>query len=871
MKIIYLKLKNFVNIISGMKKSEIEIDFSKSKNKLIVLSGKNGSGKTSILSELHPFSSCGNMDVRSDVCLIKEGCDGYKEIHIQDKEDIYVIKHHYLFKNKNKSVKSYISKNGKELNDNGNVKSFKEQVYLNLGIDQDLLKLMRLGSNVTSLINMKATNRKSFATKLFSDMDIYDSFYKKVSNEYRNIRAVMKNISEKIAQYNVSDISDFNNEIRIIIDRIQLNEYDKNKLIKEIAINETKLKGLVCSDYDEVFEKYNHLNNVIMSSENKLILVKDISETEKEYKLISERNISKIDNMIQQNESKIDKEISEKDIYYEQIQELEDKLKTAVSVTRLQNIENSIKEYDTQITMLEKKLKDRTRYDKNELMRVNENIRLVIQAYKSLNIYKTKNVRFIAKMMLNNKDVKKELLKYKNNIEMDLEKLNNESTKSKFINKLFDDEKINFKCNKECPYMLFYNKVMDELDEYANIDDKIIDLKKQLSEYEELFDIYRVLLNIEEMVNSLVINNDIPIDYNIELILNNIITNKPLVNSSKLNLAIDDAESFEMLDKYRENKEKIINEYRTIKDFGLDNITIENKIIKIKENISKNDINIKKYQDNINELKKQKDELLNKDNDILQALNLREQLDSIKKEFTEVEYRLKEIKNNIELKEQLEHSNKQLNLTLAKINSNIQLDNKHKEELDYKLKEYSKLTNEYQALNLLFKDINEIRDALNASTGIPLVYLNVYLKNCPILMNTLLESVFDGQLQIDSFIINENEFRIPFITKGILVPDIINASQGESSFISIVLSLSLIIQSMTSYDIICLDELDGPLDIKNRQEFINILYKFIEQVNCEQVFLITHNNMFDNEPVDLILTSETDVDNFKYGNIIFKK
>lgn len=871
MKIIYLKLKNFVNIISGMKKSEIEIDFSKSKNKLIVLSGKNGSGKTSILSELHPFSSCGNMDVRSDVCLIKEGCDGYKEIHIQDKEDIYVIKHHYLFKNKNKSVKSYISKNGKELNDNGNVKSFKEQVYLNLGIDQDLLKLMRLGSNVTSLINMKATNRKSFATKLFSDMDIYDSFYKKVSNEYRNIRAVMKNISEKIAQYNVSDISDFNNEIRIIIDRIQLNEYDKNKLIKEIAINETKLKGLVCSDYDEVFEKYNHLNNVIMSSENKLLLVKDISETEKEYKLISERNISKIDNMIQQNESKIDKEISEKDIYYEQIQELEDKLKTAVSVTRLQNIENSIKEYDTQITMLEKKLKDRTRYDKNELMRVNENIRLVIQAYKSLNIYKTKNVRFIAKMMLNNKDVKKELLKYKNNIEMDLEKLNNESTKSKFINKLFDDEKINFKCNKECPYMLFYNKVMDELDEYANIDDKIIDLKKQLSEYEELFDIYRVLLNIEEMVNSLVINNDIPIDYNIELILNNIITNKPLVNSSKLNLAIDDAESFEMLDKYRENKEKIINEYRTIKDFGLDNITIENKIIKIKENISKNDINIKKYQDNINELKKQKDELLNKDNDILQALNLREQLDSIKKEFTEVEYRLKEIKNNIELKEQLEHSNKQLNLALAKINSNIQLDNKHKEELDYKLKEYSKLTNEYQALNLLFKDINEIRDALNASTGIPLVYLNVYLKNCPILMNTLLESVFDGQLQIDSFIINENEFRIPFITKGILVPDIINASQGESSFISIVLSLSLIIQSMTSYDIICLDELDGPLDSKNRQEFINILYKFIEQVNCEQVFLITHNNMFDNEPVDLILTSETDVDNFKYGNIIFKK
>ena len=75
---------------------------------------------------------------------------------------------------------------------------------------------------------------------------------------------------------------------------------------------------------------------------------------------------------------------------------------------------------------------------------------------------------------------------------------------------------------------------------------------------------------------------------------------------------------------------------------------------------------------------------------------------------------------------------------------------------------------------------------------------------------------------------------------------------------------------MTKYDIICLDELDGPLDAKNREEFINILYKFINQVKCEQVFLITHNNMFDNEPVDLILTSNVEIDNFKYGNVIFK-
>ena len=185
MKINYLKLKNFVNIKVGMKKTEVEIDFSKSKNKLALLCGPNGSGKTSLLSELHPFANSGNMDVRGEANLIIEGKDGYKEIHIQDNEDLYIIKHYYMFSKKTKSVKSFIMKNDVELNPNGNVKSFKEVVNDCLGIDQELLKLMRLGSNVTSLINMKSTNRKNFATKLFSDIEVYQGFYKKVSGKRR--------------------------------------------------------------------------------------------------------------------------------------------------------------------------------------------------------------------------------------------------------------------------------------------------------------------------------------------------------------------------------------------------------------------------------------------------------------------------------------------------------------------------------------------------------------------------------------------------------------------------------------------------------------------------------------------------------------
>ena len=75
---------------------------------------------------------------------------------------------------------------------------------------------------------------------------------------------------------------------------------------------------------------------------------------------------------------------------------------------------------------------------------------------------------------------------------------------------------------------------------------------------------------------------------------------------------------------------------------------------------------------------------------------------------------------------------------------------------------------------------------------------------------------------------------------------------------------------MTKYDIICLDELDGPLDTKNREEFVKVLYSFIEQTNSEQIFLISHNDVFDNEPIDLIMTGAVNVENYRQSNVIFR-
>jgi len=91
MKIKYIKLENFIGIYIGTGRYKLEIDFEKSENRIIMLEGANGKGKTSLLSTLHPFA--GTMDERKEIIL--EGKTGKKEIIISHDGYEYDIVHHY--------------------------------------------------------------------------------------------------------------------------------------------------------------------------------------------------------------------------------------------------------------------------------------------------------------------------------------------------------------------------------------------------------------------------------------------------------------------------------------------------------------------------------------------------------------------------------------------------------------------------------------------------------------------------------------------------------------------------------------------------------------------------------------------------------
>jgi len=870
MKITYLKLENFINIKAGMKKTKIEIDLNKSVNKLILLCGPNGTGKTSLLSEMHPFANSGNMDVRGETNLIIEGKDGYKEVHIVDGDDKYIIKHHYLFSKKTKSVKSFITKNGTELNPNGNVKSFKEAVSEQLGIDHELLKLMRLGSNVTSLINMKSTNRKNFATKLFSDIEVYNGFYKKVSEEYRNIRAVMKSTADKISKFNIQDEDEFDKQIIIANQEVLKYTGEKERIQKENAVLENTITEININDEELVLESYKSLELDLNSADELLSLVRDINMSEEEYELLCEKNKQQLELALLEYKSNIDKAISERDIYYNQKQDLEESIKRAASAERVRNLKNVIQEYKVNISNLEKELERRTKYNKTVLLILKEHCMKTEEYIRDLNIYSDADIRRLMESILDN-DRLMEALETKNKENKSTyELLNAEIINIENMKIDFDIDLDDNRCTEDCPYKQFYLQTAgkkNNLNKYIEERNKV---NKEILRYEELYNLYNNLIFIKNHILSYEKEYQIPIEYDFASCFENYIMGKPVVNTMLLNLAIDDSEKFDLLETYRKDLESFEKEYELIKASGLDVIEIENKILDINDKINERDVIISKNTENKIKVETELKENETKTNEILKALTIKDSMEDMTKRFNELRIRLKEIEELKTKKEQCIQTIRTNKDSLVKINEFIDKLTARANQLSFNKETYKSLVTEHEALKLLFEDADVIKDALNSSKGIPLIFLQVYLKNCPIMMNNLLDTIYNGELQIEGFLIDENEFRIPFNKSGIRVPDIVMASQGESSFISIVLSLSLIIQSMTKYDIICLDELDGPLDTKNREQFIKVLYSFINQVNSEQVFLISHNNMFDNEPIDLILTGDMDIENYKFANIIFK-
>lgn len=847
MKITYIKLKNFANFFNCLKAKELSIDFTQMRNRILLLTGSNGSGKTSLLSTLHPFATNGTMDIRSDNPLILIGKEGYKEIHIEDKSNEYVIKHYYTPKAMTHTIKSYVYKNGVDLNPNGNVTSFKDIINKELDMEPEYLKLMRLGDNVTNFIDQKTTERKNYMGKILDDIDLFVKNYKIATTKIREIKTVISHLSDKISKLNITDIDEYRkmisskekrlnkisadlkeleNESAIInhelsnFDNISINDIDRliKKLENKLKISETKNEGIGDLSLDECVNLIDKTRNSINQLTNSEILNKELRENKLD--ILSDLSIEK-------NQCESDIQKSEINLKISSLKEERSDIKNRID--DIYKTHKSFREIES------------IPYSKSEIEMLVSVIITINELGDMINKYNNDALKRVIALREESRDVRT----YINNGLLNIEKtrVNNEAhvIVEKF---LFDLDECEPLCdNKCCTLYKFWNKY------------KALKLNTDINELEDedFYDAMSIIHNnmttiingIENISGTI---NKLPMEFKVyfseKYIYDNLVKRKEVINISIFNNLLADVTDWEYLSELKDQLSSINEKINNAKEIS--NVTyLENHLDSICSKINACNIDISSINDNLTRIK---DELKEKTlylSELEQFYDVLVHKDEILNEIDNLTTKRSEIKK---LQDKLSTITSQItNTKLTRDSLNMEVT-----QAEYRISEYASLLKDFEKYKKKYDKTILVQRALSTKEGIPLKFIELYFSKTNQVTNDLLYSIYGDSLQIDDFVISADEFRIPYIVRNTTIPDVTYASQAEKSFISLALSFALLSQNLTRYNIMALDEVDGPFDTNNREMFLKILETQMDMVDGEQIFLISHNSMFDSIPVDVI-------------------
>jgi DNA repair exonuclease SbcCD ATPase subunit len=901
MKITRIKLVNFIGIKHGADLDEIEINFGD--KKIVMLNGKNGSGKSTILSQLHPFKD--SFDDRKSVIANDE--DGIKEIDIEHEGNLYEIVHNY-----GKKATSFIKKNGEEMNENGGVRTFNSFVESEFGLTSDYFKIGKIGSNTENFIQLTTADRKSYISKFLPAIEDYLQKFKIVKDKFlesqKDLKAISTDLSrledreiieKRIETYEgllskyESELIKTSNKVAVLESEIETYQKDvegksvsdmileineKQKQIRDIelfAVNFINDYGkLAIEELEEYIEK---------NSEIAISLGEEVASLKSEKTGLKERLIS------------LDNEVSKLNYKLKEIETTEDPIKLQESINtieaNIQNIQEDSGETIIAVRNFRSEISGQIyKYNsfKKFLLKYYEELKSNTMVASRSNIEMFMGGEFIESLN-SQADTLRNLIQSKQEIleESKVELGRKEADYQKF-SEIYKDKDIDGlelieEC-RNCPLakeaLSFAElpeqmKVLEEsirsmkkdLQDFENKAENLTELKRLNKEFNSLYEemnprINQVYISLLKRVESLM--NLFSNDFNtvsshfsvVEVDFENALTKLQLEANLKSELdalkyrkgLIDNNQEFrkgyEESIKDKEDKKIQINE---------DMIKKDQEIVEKEKQKNKKSIDLNNYKTHLEGRRKRN--------------SLKTTISQITSEKETVELKLKAINEKTQEKNLIE-------INLVEIKTNKNQTSTELINLKTNLNKVVNLEERKERVDADYNQLRLIKDSLDPNKGIPLYFIKAYLEKTKDIANELLDLAFDGDFEIN-FFTNEKEFFIQVRVDEDVKNDIKEASQGEIALTTISISLALIEQAIGKYNILALDEIDGPLDNNNRENFISILNKQIDKLGIEQVFVISHNDAFDTEEMDLILLKGSNVDqkgeNFmKNKNIIFE-
>ncbi len=881
MKILKLYLENFLGIKHGMNRSSVEIDFTKGENTITMFLGRNGSGKSTIMSQLHPFKD--SFDDRKE--LICDGVDGRKEIEYEHDGHIYKITHVYA-----KIAQSFISKDGLELNESGGVKTCEEHIRKELGLTKEYFKIGKIGSNTRNFVGFTATERKNYIGT-FLNIDDYLKAFKTVKEKFTAIKTSTSDIASKLQNIESEEV---------LSTKLQLATAKKDQCFDDIsklhvtlgsiesAINTARsnISGLPGLEYLTIKR-----NQLVEDRDKKKLLIATLDpifEKESRDKIPELREaISTIQSNIKILLSEIENEKILLSDYEKRFSGI------SLQIENLGNSDDSKKllEDITAATDIAKEYQERISKNSRSSL-----VRDVLSERKDFNRYLSQFVEFTDFLEKYFVELSKcDITQTKTNLEhfMDddfndsFERQLHESSKTITAReKLLEDLKSDLaklEANENQVAVLAKRPLSCKDDTCPFIREalKYINIEKDIEQKREL------ITATEEQLESLRLKNEYLND--LYRIYKEYISKRENLNVRENNLyqAFFDGNFSNFVRKplsdFSKNRQEFIDDVSRAHSDFTSYLTYHSKIKNLKlayDKISGNNDSVKEgyleeqksLQEKINAIKLSQTVLSGKHKNLNDELTYRQ---NVLNDFAAY----LQAKDNIDsLNEQIDKFNSDIK-TLEENNSVIETNTSRKIGIENRISdlmnEKTSAENDVTDITIKIKTITELKDllkalkenytktqalfnALNPNSGIPLILVQNYLNETEAITNNLLQIAYNGDFSI-KFNITDKEFLITVNSKGNIKEDIRIASQGELALTTISISLALIQQATGDYNILCLDEIDGPLDKNNRENFINILNSQISKLGIEQVFVISHNNAFDICPMDLVLLDGNNV------------
>lgn len=901
MRIQYFKLMNYAGIYNGMGLNIIEIDFSKCTHVITMISGQNGSGKSTILKSLNPLPD-GSENFLDKLPVEKQ------IIIYDDNGNIYDldIQSPVSSSGNRGATKAFIKKNGVELNTTGNVTSYKEILFSEFELDSNYITLSKLSGDDRGLADKTPSERKKFVGSILESIDTYNEIYKTFTKKSNVYKSYINNLSTKIKT--IGDEQSLHNKlVDIEVQQQRLDkEYQrlqKQKIEEETFISIADPDGKIQDKYNELYSSIKDINDNTSKCKSTIdrlteklkdnIPHKDMKKNKKRLEdlyLEYEKKVNTDRTTVSNNRVRIETLIKEIDIDNGKLLNLKngfeiENLRESVRILR-KSVESS------ESILLDSKLSinglSRTEFDtiNATLTSIINNIKVIYEKYSAAELGMATDTLLLGYGI---DSVSKTSFDLEDKLEKQIEDLHSkEISLTQVLSKLEDMEVLKERPTKckidSCPFIVKavkYDKTKlikqrDTLQkDIENINDKIKDTKLKLSVVKSS---YQAVQDIESIISQ-VNNTRIVLD---KLPICSIFTDtEELIHRIARN---DNFTEINDLNKYSEIID--IEESLSGDKNRLDKLESELKVAESKqESIDLLESAINSKQNELDNLKSKETDLL-KDIEFNSSLssNYKSLLDDIDllisenenfakleddkarkvKEYRDIEDSIKKIKDYVD------HLNT-INSELQNVEHDLEPLQAEKEKVNFALSTVQSYYSELSEYQGKYDQINLLKKYASPTSGIQTLYMDMYMGKTLTLANQLLSMLFNGEYKLLPYIINENEFRIPFIGNGMAVDDVSSGSTSQVCMIGMIMNLVLLFQASSKYNIVFLDEIDGGLDTSNRGLFINTLYQLINILNVNHLVMISHNIESDLSHVDLIKlkSNEDDSSNYQNVNVIY--